>query len=352
MRSRFSVCVLMFALVLSRLPYAGTVDTLMLQGESTGKTMRYLVIKPDDYAAKADAGMRFPVVYLLHCAGCDDHLWNTQDYADVDAVIDGMGFLAVAPYDGGTGGDYRWWLDSPVRPESQLATYVADELKAAVDTLYPTKPDRANTALCGHSMGGFGSFHLLIEHSDVFGIAVPIKAAVDLSMPLNPNWPGDFNLAALLGATLADSGNWNRVNVLRNAHRLVGRDVRLRYYDGVDDTWFHEENARLDTLLDSLGVRHERIILREGHFEVTPELMRRVFGYLDTLFSSTATVEPPGRRGEATTPRPSRAAAPGSRWNGTACFDIRGARWTAGANNGAGIRVRRLARGTVLEVSL
>jgi hypothetical protein len=226
------------------------------------------------------------VVYLLHCAGCSEYRWNAPDYGYICGLIDDFEILAIAPFDGGFAGDYRWWLDSPVLTESKLATYVVDELKSRVDSAYATYADSMNTAFCGHSMGGFGAFHLLIEHSDVGAVAVPIKSGVDLSLPLNANWGGHyFNLDRLLGTdTALHTANWERVNVLKNAHRLVGRGIRLRFYSGLLDFWFSEENTLLHGLLDSLGVVHEYVPLDQDHFGVAPALMREVFEYLDTVF--------------------------------------------------------------------
>jgi putative tributyrin esterase len=352
MHPRVHRAAFVLACVLSHAVTASSIDTLTLNSDLTGHEMRYIVIKPDNYATQAEAGVRFPVVYLLHCAGCDDRYWTESFYADADSAIDDVRFIAVAPFDGGTGGDFRWWLDSPIRAESQLASFVVDELKPAIDTQYATLPDSAHTALCGHSMGGFGSFHLLIEHGSTFGIAVPIKAAVDLSVPHNPNWPGDFNLGTLLGSSLSDSANWIRVNVLRNAPRLKGRHMHLRFYNGRHDEWFYEENERLHTVLDTLGVEHERIVLMEGHTGLAPELMREVFAYIDSLFTlNTAVSRPEWRKGTAGS-EPGRSDLRPKRRRQQELFDVRGVRLPASSMAAVGVRIRRHAWGTALEVHL
>jgi hypothetical protein len=78
---------------------------------------------------------------------------------------------------------------------------------------------------------------------------------------------------------------------------LVGRDIRLRYYNGLDDFWFGEENATLHGILDSLGIAHEYVALQEGHFSVLPSMMREVFEYLDSSFVRDGSAIRRGKRG-------------------------------------------------------
>ncbi len=337
---------LLWAALVPLLALSADKDTVVFASSVTGGNMQYLVIKPTDYEERVADGHRYPVVYLLHCAGCTDLLWCSGSYGDVDMMIDEFDLIAVAPYDGGGMGDYRWWLDSPKRAESQLATYVADELRGRIDSAYATLRGPMNTALAGHSMGGFGSFHLLIEYPDIYGIAVPIKAGVDLTYPLNPNWDSDFNLFDLLGTEPGDSVNWRRVNVLRNAHRLQNRDIALRMYYGLNDTWFADENERLHVLLESLDIDHECIALPQDHFAVEPSLMREVLRFVDTSFT---------RRESAVMPR--RGAGPARSDNRLArrtpaaeasppLYDLRGLRVEHGsAGAAAGVYVSDVAWG-------
>jgi len=265
---------------------AGSIESGSCPSAQIGRAVPYTVFLPADFPAKRSQGVRFPVVYLLHCAGCDDARWGSESYGDVDAGIDGLEVIAVAPYDGSGGsGSYGWWLDSPLLASSQWAAFVVRELKPRIDSLYPTYRDRLNTGLSGHSMGGFGSFHLLIDFDSVFAVAVPVKAAVDLRYPARATWPGVFGLDAALGTEAAHQANWLAVNVLANAHRLQGRAIHLRFYAGTQDYWFYQENVELHNLLDSLGVAHQYRELAEDHFPVTPSLMREILVYCDSVFA-------------------------------------------------------------------
>ncbi len=318
---------------------AGPVDTLVCDSPVMQRQMRTLVFLPSGYEAKRARGQRFPVVYLLHCAGCTEARWADATYADIDGALDRYELIAVAPYDGTSEYGYGWWLDSPKVPGSQLATFVAVELKTRVDSAYATLTDRGNTALAGHSMGGFGSFHLLIEHNSVFGIAVPIKAGVDLRNPLRTSWGSDFGLLSLLGSAPEDSVYWQAVNVLANAHQLVATQQRIRFYSGQYDGWFSGENRELDALLDSLGVAHEFVELQEDHFAVAPSLMLEVCAYVDSVCA---------RGPQEVRPRAAPGRGRGGMRRGAPVFDLRGQRRTAGERQARGAGVLGDRANTIL----
>jgi hypothetical protein len=134
-------------------------------------------------------------------------------------------------------------------------------------------------------MGGFGAFHTIIEHPDIFGAAYSMKGGFDVSRPLNPNWPSDFGFETLLGTATEDSGNWHDVNILENICRLRGDAVSLGFYSGAQDEWFHEENVRLHMILDSCGIQHVFEIADETHFSIPFSRMRSVGAFFDSAFS-------------------------------------------------------------------
>ncbi|MDD5675786.1 MAG: alpha/beta hydrolase-fold protein, partial [Chitinivibrionales bacterium] len=229
----------------------GTVDRRSFISPLLGMTVLYDVFLPATYQQDVAQGKRFAVLYLLHSAGGTDSMWLDYNTGNMAVLIDSAaGFIAVAP----DNGMYRnsWWLDSPVMPGWAYSRFLVQELKPKIDSLYATLPARAKTGVAGHSMGGFGAMHNLIEHPDVFGSAFSIKGAFDLTLPLNPNWNGDFGLYKVLGNQPADTAYWNAVNILKNIHRLAGADVHIGFYGGLNDPWFGQENRRLDTILTGL----------------------------------------------------------------------------------------------------
>ncbi|RPH37493.1 histidine kinase [bacterium] len=57
------------------------------------------------------------------------------------------------------------------------ASFVVDQLKPMIDSTYRTKPDRANTATMGSSMGGLISFLFVWWHPEVFSKAACLSSA-------------------------------------------------------------------------------------------------------------------------------------------------------------------------------
>lgn len=257
---------------------AGTTEQGTLNSALVGTEVEYRVFLPSDYYQEAGTGKRYPVVYLLHCAGCRAWDWADDYYGPVvDKLIDSVDFIAVAPDDGNT---LRWWLDSPVQSSSQWSTLLVDELKPRIDSLYNTCPGHANTGVAGHSMGGFGALHNLIEHPRTFSAAFSMKGAVDL-MPYAGNW----GLSEVLGEQSTHPGNWRAVNVVDHACELAGKDVSIAFYSGLND-WFYEDNRKLHRILDSCGITHQWIQNDEPHFRIPSGSMQTVLSFFDSVFVS------------------------------------------------------------------
>ncbi len=110
--------------------------------------------------------------------------WKLQEAADhaiaartaapaIIVGIDHAGSARIEEYtpardearnEGGRGGDYGRML--------------VEELKPLIDAQYRTRPDRADTAIGGSSMGGLIALHLALAHRDVFGSAAVMSPSV------------------------------------------------------------------------------------------------------------------------------------------------------------------------------
>ncbi len=262
---------------------AGIVETKSYYSQLLKRDLAYSVILPDNYPAKSRAGSRFPVVYLLHCAGCTQDTWLVNSgggYSPaVQELIDNYNYIAIAP-----AGDVNWWLDSPIKQNFAWSSFLVQELKPLIDSTYTTYTDRGNTGFTGHSMGGFGSLHNAITHPEIIGLAAAIKPGSDLRLPLNPNWISDFNLYNVLGSSANQAGNWEAVNVLKNIYKLKGRGTAIQIYNGLSDTWFAAENAELHRIMDSLNIKHEYFPLNQNHSMMDKSLMKKALDFFDTTF--------------------------------------------------------------------
>lgn len=77
--------------------------------------------------------------------------------------------------------EYTPWPDK-TRPSGGrgdlYARFLLDEVKPFVDKTYRTKPDRANTAVAGSSLGGLISLHLAMTHPEVFSKCAAVSPAL------------------------------------------------------------------------------------------------------------------------------------------------------------------------------
>lgn len=301
--------------------YAGQTDISSYDSPLLGMGVPYVVILPHSYAQDTALGKRFPVLYLLHCMGCNHMTWLQPGYGNLNTLIDSVHFIAVAPSDNNR---YGWWLDSPILPNYALSRFLKEELKPKIDSLYATLPGRLSTGVAGWSMGGFGALHNIIKHPDVYGSAFSIKGGVDPTLPLNPAWGGNsFGLYTDLGNAPEDSANWNAVNILLNIHRLTTESVRLGAYGGRNDAWFAIENRRLDTIMTGLSMPHLFFETDEDHYGIPDTSMLQVLHFFDSVFVySPAAVRPrPGFNA-----RMQRQAMPAGN---VVWYDIRGRRLAA-----------------------
>lgn len=130
--------------------------------------MQYRVLLPVNMIA----GARFPVVYLLH--GGDGNFRNWSNYSDVSRFAE-KGVILVMPE-----GDESYYVNAAERLQDRYEDYVVNDLIADVESKFPVSVGRANRAIVGVSMGGFGAVKLALSHPDLFVFAGGISPAIDV----------------------------------------------------------------------------------------------------------------------------------------------------------------------------
>lgn len=133
-----------------------------------GRDMQYRVILPVSLAP----GQKLPVVYLLHGGGGGFRDWS--NYSDVARFAE-SGLILVMPE-----GDDSYDTNAVDRPQDRYEDYIATDLIAEVERQFPTANGRANRAIVGVSMGGFGAVKLALKRPDLFVFAAGISSAVDV----------------------------------------------------------------------------------------------------------------------------------------------------------------------------
>jgi S-formylglutathione hydrolase FrmB len=134
---------------------------------SLNREMQYRVLFP----ATVSVGTKLPVVYLLHGGGGGFRDWS--NYSDVARFAERL--ILVMPE-----GDESYYTNSVSRPQDRYEDYIVNDLIAEVEGRFPVSSDRANRAIIGVSMGGFGAVKLALTHPQLFAFAGGLSSAVDV----------------------------------------------------------------------------------------------------------------------------------------------------------------------------
>jgi S-formylglutathione hydrolase FrmB len=187
-----------------------------------------------------DAQRRWPVTYYLHGAQGD----QARFYAWYGAEIKDFPSIVVAP-DGGWLGWYSDWLNGGAGGAPMYETYDIDQLIPLIDQRFRTFGTRAQRAVIGESMGGYGVMTLATRHPDAFATAVSMSGALDSnSLPLmalisgssTAQQGGQAQQAAapdgVYGPRATEEIRWHGHNPSDLAANLRGVDLQVRTFDG------------------------------------------------------------------------------------------------------------------------
>lgn len=131
------------------------------------RDIQYRVILP----ASIGVGASLPVVYLLHGGGGNFRDWS--NYSDVARFAE-RGLILIMPE-----GDDSYYVNAREPPQDRYEDYIVNDLIADVDKKFPVAAGRANRAIAGVSMGGYGAVKLALSHPDLFIFAGGISSAID-----------------------------------------------------------------------------------------------------------------------------------------------------------------------------
>jgi enterochelin esterase family protein len=219
------------------------VRALWYHSEVTGSPRRAFVYTPPGY--DADAGKRFPVLYLQHGAGEDERGWTTQGRANF--ILDNLiavgkavpmivvmdrGYAeksAAAPSPPSPGGGRPMMIDF-----RNFEAVLLGELIPRVDATYRTKADREHRAMAGLSMGALQTLQIAPAHLDTFA------------------WIGAFSTPAIgrfdpkmsFGGVIADPATFQA-------------KVRLLWIGaGTAEPQFSSAVRRMHESLEGAGIKH------------------------------------------------------------------------------------------------
>jgi S-formylglutathione hydrolase FrmB len=237
----------------------GRVECNSLPSKILARPVRYCVLLPPGYDAEKTRG--FPILYFFHGLGDDEQMfvhsggWNmVEDLWERKELGE---FLIATPAAGAT--FYINSHDGKVRYED----FLVQEFLPAIEKKFRVRAGRANRAVSGVSMGGYGALHLAFRHPELFSSASAHSAALIEKLPsfLGGSVAQNSPRARVFGGTFGSPPNgafWERNSPLGIARTASLAGLKI-YFDcgNEDDFGFADGAEALDRVLASRKIPHE-----------------------------------------------------------------------------------------------
>jgi S-formylglutathione hydrolase FrmB len=215
--------------------------------------MPYRVVLP----INVPSHKKLSVLYLLHGGGGGYRDWS--NYSDVAQIAE-HGFILVMPE-----GDSSYYVNAAERPQDRYEDYITKDLIADVEKKFPAAPGRANRAIAGISMGGFGAVTLTLKHPELFAFAGGISSALDVpSRPFSIKRMGQYRgHAKIFGAWGSETRRGNDPYVLVGS--LDPAKAGYLYLTCGEQEGLLPANKRLAAILQKRGFQYEFHAGSGGH---------------------------------------------------------------------------------------
>jgi len=238
------------SLILISLLQAGVIDTVSTNSQTMDKTHKSIIVIPDSYL---NNGNDYPVVYLLH--GYSGGPFDWQNHIDLAPLADKYEIIIVCP----DGDKNSWYLDSPLVPESQYATYVGRELVRWIDDNYRTIRAKSGRAISGLSMGGHGALYLALQNPDAYCAVSSMSGGVDLTYS-SKKW----EIAEKIGSYEEFPDRWHSNSIVNLGLKFADQQIEILIDCGTEDI-FIENNRQLHQALLSADIDHEYVEKTGNH---------------------------------------------------------------------------------------
>src|SRR6266566_8281648 len=226
--------------------------------------MNYCVILPPSY--DADKTRKYPVLYFFHGLGDNEQMFIHAGGFNLVEDLWERGqldeFLIATPNAGAS--FYINSRDGKARYED----FLVQEFLPGIEARYRSKPGRANRAVSGVSMGGYGALHLAFRHPQLFSAVSAHSAALIEKLPAFMSAPQSPR-ARVLGGVFGippDTAFWDANSPLVLAHSANLSGMKI-YFDcgDQDDFGFEAGAAALDKILTARKIPHESHIYPGRH---------------------------------------------------------------------------------------
>jgi S-formylglutathione hydrolase FrmB len=182
------------------------------------------VLLPSGYAGHPRR--RYAVLYLLHGAADNYASWTAK--GEAERLTSRYPLIVVMP-DSGPSGGYTNWYNAGAGGPPEWETYHVDQLISWIDGHLRTRAVRAERAIAGLSMGGFGAMSYASRHPDLFAAAASFSGAVDT------NNLGDIAVTPepVFGPRATQEVRWRGHNPWDLAENLRGLNLTIRSGNGL-----------------------------------------------------------------------------------------------------------------------
>lgn len=217
------------------------VDTISVLSTKMKKEIKNVVVLPNDYSKNK----HYPVVYLLHGYSDTYEKW-VNTVPEIKTLATQHQLIIVCP-----DAARSWYMDSPVKPESQYESYITVDLLQYIDANYSTIPTANARAITGLSMGGHGALYLAIRNTNLFANAGSMSGGVDLRYSTK-----QWEIDQLLGSYESKPDEWDNRSVVNMVSSLKNGQLNLIIDCGVND-FFYQINGALHRRLVALNINHD-----------------------------------------------------------------------------------------------
>jgi S-formylglutathione hydrolase FrmB len=237
---------------------SATVQNRRLDSKLMAREMPYRVLLPVNYSVSNET-VFYPVIYLLH--GLGGHFDNWIDKTKLTQYAAAYNVIIVTP-EGGDG----WYTDSASVPNDRYESYIIEELIPEIDKTFHTKTDRANRAIAGLSMGGYGAVKFGVKYPDKFILAGSFSGAVRIT-----ELPAASKVFISVKNVFGEDDSQTRKgnNIFKILGDLPAEKITSMPFIyvacGTEDSLVFPSNVDLLKLLTDKKVKHEYRQLPGGH---------------------------------------------------------------------------------------
>ena len=164
------------------------------------------------------------VVYLLHGAGGDYTDWVKR--TDLKNIADRFDLIIVMP----DGGNYSWYSDSPLIPESRYESYIVGELVPFIDSAFATYADRRGRGVCGLSMGGYGAMKFGLKYPRLFSSVSSMSGVLTIM-----HHPEGWSMPRIFGSQGEHPEAWRKEDLISILQSAKDSIVAIKFDTGLDD---------------------------------------------------------------------------------------------------------------------